>query len=72
MTKTEFYKWRKKAGLSQVAAGKVCDKSRRHAQRYDSGEYTPSPAEITALMVLAGYDDKKIKKYLLNAIDNAP
>jgi len=69
MTKTEFYKWRKKAGIPQVSAGKICDKSERHITRYEAGEYMPSPAEISALMVLAGWPIEKIKKYLQNAID---
>ena len=71
MTKTEFYKYRKKAELTQWQAGFVISKTERHIQNYESGRYKPSPAEISALMFLAGVTEEKILKYLKKVIDNA-
>ena len=71
MTKTEFYKLRKKAGLTQKQAAPVCGKTSRHIQNYESGLYEPSYAEISALMFLAGVSVEKIEKYLKKVIDNA-
>ena len=71
MTKTEFYKYRKKANLTQKQAGFVIRKTERHIQNYEAGRYEPSPAEISALMFLAGVTEEKILKYLKKVIDNA-
>lgn len=71
MTKTEFYKYRKKAELTQKQAGFVISKTKRHIQNYEAGRYAPSPAEISALMFLAGVTEEKILKYLKKVIDNA-
>lgn len=71
MTKTDFYKYRKKAKLTQWQAGLVVNKTTRHIQNYESGKYEPSPAELSALMFLAGVTEEKILKYLKKVIDNA-
>jgi len=36
MTKTEFYKYRKKANLTQKQAGFVVSKTERHIQNYEA------------------------------------
>lgn len=70
MTKTEFYKYRKKAELTQKQAGLLVNKTTRHINNYESGKYEPSPAELSALMFLAGVTEEKILKYLKKVIDN--
>lgn len=60
MTKSEFYKLRKKAGLTQVQAGIVIGKKERQTSKYDNGLFEPSPAELGALMLMAGYGEKKV------------
>lgn len=68
MTKSEFYKLRKKAGLTQVQAGIVIGKKERQTSKYDNGLFEPSPAELGALMLLAGYDEKNILKMFKKAL----
>lgn len=68
MTKSEFYKLRKKAGLTQVQAGIVIGKKERQTSKYDNGLLQPSPAELGALMLLAGYDEKNILKMFKKAL----
>ena len=70
MTKTEFYKYRKQAKLTQREVGLVIDKTTRHINNYESGAYEPSAAELAALMFLAGVTEEKILKYLKKVIDN--
>lgn len=71
MTKSDFYKYRTKAGLSQPKAALVIGKTTRWVQYIEAGQYNPTPADITALMVLSGEDIKKIEKYLKKVFDKA-
>jgi len=68
MTKSEFYKLRKKAELTQVQAGIVIGKKERQTSKYDNGILDPSYAEIGALMLLAGYGEKKVLNMFKKAL----
>ena len=51
-----------------MQAGIVIGKKERQTSKYDNGLLQPSPAEIGALMLMAGYGEKKVLQMFKKAL----